>query len=103
MEDARKELADRTTVVVDRKSQIISITVTDRSPQRSAAMAQAYADELNRLLAELNTSSAHRERIFLEERLRAVTGWGSTRDLLPHRAATRIVAIAQVVAPRVQR
>ena len=73
MEDARKELADRTTVVVDRKSQIISITVTDRSPQRSAAMAQAYADELNRLLAELNTSSAHRERIFLEERLRAVT------------------------------
>lgn len=72
VEDARKRLADNTTVVVDRKSQIISITVTDRSPQRAAAMAQAYADELNRLLAELNTSSAHRERIFLEERLRAV-------------------------------
>lgn len=73
MEDARKELAERTSVAVDRKSQIISVSVTDRSPQRAAAMAQAYVDELNRLLAELNTSSAHRERIFLEERLRAVT------------------------------
>jgi capsule polysaccharide export protein KpsE/RkpR len=73
VEDARKRLANRTTVVVDRKSQIISITVTDRSPQRAAAMAQAYTDELNRLLAELNTSSAHRERVFLEERLRAVS------------------------------
>jgi capsule polysaccharide export protein KpsE/RkpR len=72
MESARKQLAERTSIVVDRKSQIISITVTDRSPQRAAALAQAYPDELNRLLAELNTSSAHRERVFLEERLRAV-------------------------------
>ena len=32
-------------------------------------MAQAYVSELNRLVAELNTSAAHRERVFLEERL----------------------------------
>jgi capsule polysaccharide export protein KpsE/RkpR len=72
MVDARKDLADHTGVSVDRKSQIISITVTDRSPQRAAAMAQAYVDELDRLVAELSTSSARRERIFLEGRLKGV-------------------------------
>jgi capsule polysaccharide export protein KpsE/RkpR len=73
MEDARKDLADHTGISVDRKSQIITIAVTDRSPQRAAAMAQAYVEELNRLVAELSTSSARRERIFLEGRLRAVS------------------------------
>ena len=72
MDDARKALAANTSISVDRKSQITLITVTDRSPQRAAAMGQAYAEELNRLVAELSTSSARRERIFLEGRLQAV-------------------------------
>jgi uncharacterized protein involved in exopolysaccharide biosynthesis len=73
MEDARRALAEHTGIYVDRKSQIISITVTDRSPQRAAAMGQAYVEELNRLVAELSTSSARRERVFLEGRLKAVS------------------------------
>ena len=73
MEDARRDLADHTDITVDRKSQIISITVTDRSPQRAAEMGQTYVDELNRLVAGLSTSSARRERIFLEGRLQAVS------------------------------
>jgi capsule polysaccharide export protein KpsE/RkpR len=73
MEDARKALAEHTDISVDRKSQIIRITVTDKSPQRAAAMTQAYVEELNRLVAELSTSSARRERIFLEGRLQAVS------------------------------
>jgi uncharacterized protein involved in exopolysaccharide biosynthesis len=72
MEDARKDLAEHTAISVDRKSQIIAITVTDKSPQRAASMAQAYVDELNRLAVELSTSSARRERIFLEGRLQSV-------------------------------
>jgi capsule polysaccharide export protein KpsE/RkpR len=72
MEDVRKDLADHTSVSVDRKSQIISVSVTDKNPQRAAAMGQAYVEELNRLVAELSTSSARRERIFLEGRLQAV-------------------------------
>ena len=72
MEDLRRDLAEHTAVSVDRKSQIISIMVTDRSPQRAAAMAQAYIQELNHLVADLSTSSARRERVFLEERLHAV-------------------------------
>jgi uncharacterized protein involved in exopolysaccharide biosynthesis len=72
MEDARDDLMEHTAIAIDRKSQIISIAVTDRSPQRAAAMARAYVEELNRLVAELSTSSARRERIFLEERLQSV-------------------------------
>jgi capsule polysaccharide export protein KpsE/RkpR len=72
MEDARRELSGRTAVGVDRKSQIISIEVTDHSPQKAAAMAQAYIEELNRLVSDLSTSSARRERMFLEDRLKTV-------------------------------
>ena len=71
-EDARKKLSERTNVSEDRKSGIISISVTDRDPKRAAAMAEAYVEELNQLVAELSTSAAHRERLFLEERLQAV-------------------------------
>jgi uncharacterized protein involved in exopolysaccharide biosynthesis len=73
IEDARKDLAEHTGIDVDRKSQIVTISVTDRSPQRAAAMADAYVEELNRLVADLSTSSARRERIFLEGRLQDVT------------------------------
>jgi capsule polysaccharide export protein KpsE/RkpR len=72
MEDARKDLAERTGISVDRKSQIITLTIIDHDPRRAAAMGEAYVAELNRLVAELSTSSARRERIFLEERLRTV-------------------------------
>jgi uncharacterized protein involved in exopolysaccharide biosynthesis len=73
MEDARLMLASRTVITVDRKSQIITIAVTDHDPKRAAAMGEAYIAELNRLVAELSTSSARRERIFLEERLKEVS------------------------------
>ena len=73
MEDARRTLAEHTGISVDRKSQIITVTVTDHDPKRAAAMGQAYVEELNRLVAELSTSSARRERIFLEQRLKTVS------------------------------
>jgi capsule polysaccharide export protein KpsE/RkpR len=36
-------------------------------------MAQAYLDELNKLVTQTSTSSAHRERVFIEGRLHSVT------------------------------
>jgi capsule polysaccharide export protein KpsE/RkpR len=72
MEGARLTLASRTGISVDPKSQIITITVTDHSPQRAQGMAKGYVDQLNRLVSELSTSSARRERIFLEGRLAQV-------------------------------
>ena len=72
IEDVRTNLKNQTVVTEDRKSGLISIAVTDRDPKRAAAMSSAYAQELNRLVAEVSTSSARRERIFLEERLQTV-------------------------------
>jgi capsule polysaccharide export protein KpsE/RkpR len=72
IEDARKDLLARTDVSEDRKSGIISIAVIDHDPNRAAAMAQSYVKELDRLVAHVSTSSARRERIFLEERLEEV-------------------------------
>jgi uncharacterized protein involved in exopolysaccharide biosynthesis len=72
IEDAREALSNRTGIAEDRKSGIISITVTDHDPRQAAALAQAYVTELDRLVAQVSTSSARRERIFLEERLTAV-------------------------------
>ncbi len=72
IEDTRKELATHTEISVDRKSQIIAVTVTDKSPQRAAAMTQTYVEELNRTVTEVSMSSARRERIFLEGRLQTV-------------------------------
>jgi uncharacterized protein involved in exopolysaccharide biosynthesis len=68
--DARTKLDENTSISEDRKSGIITISVTDHSPQRAAALASAYVDQLNLRVSELSTSSAHREREFLEERLK---------------------------------
>ena len=70
--DARTKLDENTSISEDRKSGIITISVTDRSPRRAADLANAYVNQLNSLVAELSTSSAHRERVFLEERLKVV-------------------------------
>jgi uncharacterized protein involved in exopolysaccharide biosynthesis len=71
-EDARAELQANTEIEEDRKSGIISVRVIDKKPERAAAMAGEYVEELNRVVTQLNTSSAHRERVFLEGRLSQV-------------------------------
>jgi uncharacterized protein involved in exopolysaccharide biosynthesis len=72
MQDARRILEENTQMSEDRKSGIITIAVADHSPQRATAIAESYISELDRLVVELNTSAAHRERIFLEGRLKSV-------------------------------
>ena len=69
LEQARLDLTKHTTVAEDRKSGIITITVTDPSPQRAREMANEYVSELNWVVTQLSTSAAHREREFLENRL----------------------------------
>jgi uncharacterized protein involved in exopolysaccharide biosynthesis len=71
-EDARNRLTLATAISEDRKSGVITITVTDRDPQRAQQIAQSYVEELDRIAADVNTSAAHRERVFIEERLKAV-------------------------------
>ena len=71
-ETARRKLIENTSISEDRKSGIITLRVSDRDPQRAAAMAKAYVEELNRLVIQVSTSAARREREFLEQRLKSV-------------------------------
>ncbi len=72
-QDALKKLAHRTVIKDDKKSGVITIAVTDVDRQRARDMAQAYLDELNLFMTHVNTSSAHRERQFIEQRLVTVS------------------------------
>jgi uncharacterized protein involved in exopolysaccharide biosynthesis len=67
--DARLRLQESTHIGEDLKSGVITISVSDHQAKRAAELTRAYVTELNSVVVELNTSSAHRERVFLEGRL----------------------------------
>ena len=69
LEATRKSLEANTAFDEDRKSGIISVQVTDTSPARAAEIANAYADELGRLQADLNSSAGRREREYFGAQL----------------------------------
>jgi capsule polysaccharide export protein KpsE/RkpR len=70
--DARKDLTKHTSISEDRKSGVLTISVTDNDKNRAAQIAQAYVEELDRIVAQVSTSSARRERMFIELRLQTV-------------------------------
>ncbi|HZD77624.1 MAG TPA: Wzz/FepE/Etk N-terminal domain-containing protein, partial [Acidobacteriaceae bacterium] len=72
--DAAKHLGRATKITQNKKSGVITIAVEDQSRVRARDLAQGYLDELNRLLTSTSTSTAHRERVFIEKRLNAVKG-----------------------------
>ncbi len=82
-EIARQILANSTIISADQHSGIITITVTDGSPQLAAALAQEYVNALNSVVTQLANSSARREREFLEGRLATVKQdlQGAEKDL----------------------
>lgn len=71
-QDTVKKLSHRTDITQDRKSGIITIVVTDTSRERARDMTQAYIEALDDLLIKVNTSTARREREFIEQRLLTV-------------------------------
>jgi uncharacterized protein involved in exopolysaccharide biosynthesis len=70
--DTAKHLARCTKITDDKKSGVITIEVEDESPVRARDLAQGYLDELNKLVTQTNVSSAHQERVFIEQRLKVV-------------------------------
>ncbi len=70
--DAAKRLARITKITENKKSGIITIQVEDTDRARARDLTQAYLDELNKLVMSTSTSAAHRERVFIEQRLNAV-------------------------------
>jgi tyrosine-protein kinase Etk/Wzc len=66
--ETRKTLAGRTSITAGREG-IITIEVTDRDPQRAAAIANAYVEELENLSQTLAVSEASQRRVFFEKQL----------------------------------
>ena len=69
--NTRKQLKSFTDFEEDKKSGVITVTCTDYDPQIAANICNAYVAELNHLASDLDTSDAHRERVFLEDRLKS--------------------------------
>ena len=67
--EAREKLAARTNLRSQRASGLVTITVSDRDPQRACDLARAYVEELNRSIIALNALSAHNLSVFLKERI----------------------------------
>jgi tyrosine-protein kinase Etk/Wzc len=70
--DLYQTLDNVTRFNVDRKTQIISISVEDKDPKKAADMANAYVDALDQINQKVNTTEGHRKRVFLEDRLKKV-------------------------------
>jgi capsule polysaccharide export protein KpsE/RkpR len=103
--DTAKYLARHTSIVDDKKSGVITLTVTDTDPRRARDLAQGYLDELNLLVNRTSTSSAHRERVFIENRLdsvkvdlehaqQALSDFASTHSTIDIREQTRAMVDA---------
>lgn len=67
--DTYNDLDKKVDISAGKKDGIITISVEDKDPKRSAAIANAYVEELNKLLAKLNITGAKQNRTYLEERL----------------------------------
>ena len=95
--DAEAKLAHRTTITDDKKSGVITLEVTDSSPARARDLAQAYLDGLNQVVIQTTNSSAHQERMFIEQRLKTVTAdlEGAQRDLSEYSSRTNTVDLKE--------
>jgi tyrosine-protein kinase Etk/Wzc len=70
LEDIRKQLNSRSKIDVG-KDGIITVEVTDKDPKRAAAMANAFTEELDKLLQGMSSKAARDQLAFLErERLK---------------------------------
>lgn len=67
--DARKKFEDVVDIDNGAKDGLIRISVTDRSAQRAAEMANGYVEEFKRLSANLAVTEASQRRLFFEQQL----------------------------------
>jgi uncharacterized protein involved in exopolysaccharide biosynthesis len=67
--DARKKFENVVDIDSGPKDGLIRISVTDRSPQRAAEMANGYVEEFKRLSATLAVTEASQRRLFFEQQL----------------------------------
>ena len=92
--DARKRLEDLSEVSAN-KDGTISVSVEDRDPNKAAAMANAYIDELENLTKRLAVTDASRRRVFFDAEVKTATAQleGAEQQLKKTQEATGIIQI----------
>ncbi len=68
LSDARKEL-EKASEIIAEKEGLISVSVEDKDPKRSAAIANAYVEELRNITQHLAVSEASQRRLFFEQQV----------------------------------
>lgn len=68
--DAREQLSKNVRITAGRKDGLITVEVDDHDPQRSAAIANRYVDELRRVTSNLALTEAQQRRVFFEHQLK---------------------------------
>jgi uncharacterized protein involved in exopolysaccharide biosynthesis len=93
VEDACKHLAANTSISENTRTGIITISVSDKNPVLASHLSQGYVAELNHIVTDHSTSSARRERLFLEERLKQIQQDldGSSRTLSQFSSRNRTI------------
>lgn len=84
--NARDRLKANTTVKTTNAG-AVRVTVVDRDPNRAAAVANAYVEELDKRNKKLSAGQATSKRIFLQNRLKEVEGKLSKIDNILSREA----------------
>jgi uncharacterized protein involved in exopolysaccharide biosynthesis len=69
MEDTRRELASNVRIELGKRDGLVTVEVSDTSPQRAAGIANQYVDELRRISGELAMTEAQQRRVFFEKQL----------------------------------
>jgi uncharacterized protein involved in exopolysaccharide biosynthesis len=65
--DARKTLAERVQISLGKKDGLITVTVEDSEPKRSADIANQYVEELRLLNTKIAITEAQQRRMFFEK------------------------------------
>jgi uncharacterized protein involved in exopolysaccharide biosynthesis len=68
--EARLVLEQNARISVGKRDGMVSVEVDDESPQRAAAIANAYVEELRRITSVLAVSEAQQRRVFFEKELK---------------------------------
>lgn len=69
LSDTRKILERQSEIAAGVRDGLIRISVTDKDPQRAAAIANAYVDEFRKLSEGLAITEASRRRLFFQQQL----------------------------------
>jgi capsule polysaccharide export protein KpsE/RkpR len=82
-ETARNTLKSNCNIIGSRKDGMIIINVTDRDPNRAAAIANAFGEEVDKLLQELSVQEAKNRLVFLDkERVLATENLSKAEEAL---------------------